>query len=67
MEDFGGSEAELAVAVCDWLRGERRAALEGLLAEGGGLSLKALPYDWSNNASDSLEFALETPGRGARM
>lgn len=43
--------------VCGWLRGEKKAALEGLLQEGGGkVALKYFPYDWTTNASRALSF-----------
>ena len=60
-EDFGGSERGIADSVCGWLRGYRRVALEKLLAGDAALSLKRLPYNWGNNASDSFEFVLERP------
>ena len=46
--------------MCGWLRGEKKEALEGLLAADGALRLERLAYDWGNNASDTLEFVLET-------
>ena len=59
LEDFG-TERSVAEAACGWLRGEKKGALEGLLAAGGALGLKRLAYDWGNNASDTLDFVLET-------
>ena len=65
LEDFG-SERSVAEAACGWLRGEKKGALEGLLAAGGALRLERLAYDWGNNSSDSLDFVLETRS-GAKM
>jgi len=66
-EDFGeGTERSVAEAACGWLRGEKKEALEGLLAAGGALGLERLAYDWGNNASDTLDFVLETRS-GAKM
>ena len=47
--DFGKTDAEVAARVCDWLRGESKAALQGVLANGRRVRITYAPYDWTTN------------------
>jgi hypothetical protein len=60
-KDFANSESKLAAKVVTFLRGEKKAALERMLKDDTrSITIKWLTYDWSTNASDTIDFDSST-------
>ncbi|CEM31849.1 unnamed protein product [Vitrella brassicaformis CCMP3155] len=53
--DFGANTKEVLTKAADWCRGDKKAAVEGLLAT-GGYRVRYTKYDWSNNAKNAKKY-----------
>ena len=58
MADFADTEQELPAKVVDYLRGDKKDRLQGMLSgeHAKAISVKFNEYDWGTNASDFQEF-----------
>lgn len=74
--DFGCNNREIATSLCKWLRGNTRKVLQTWLNEGGeaaaakgkvSFKIKYFKYDWSNNASQYIQFKGTGKGGGCEI
>ena len=58
--DFAKSDSGLPKKVLEFLRGDKKEALQNMLDDGKSINLKFKHYDWSTNASDLVPFSSDT-------
>lgn len=54
--DFADSVSQLPSKVVSYLRGGKKETLQRMLDKKKSIAVKFMPYDWSTNASNSIDF-----------
>ena len=60
--DFGRGNTDVIAAICTFLRGKKKAVLEGLLAK-GGIKYTRMRYDWTSQAKPASKIFGGKPSR----